>query len=121
MPRRLALALTTLVLTLALISPQGTAAQVFYKDYRPGPEHTRVGGRYAFYNEGILRLEPNLYAVLYRPGFVDPTAALRAIAPLCAQRQMRAARLGPIAPVEIVRKTGEDRVLQGVRVRCLAP
>lgn len=93
-------------------------AQVLVVPYAPGPESVRFTGPWKRYQEHVLQLGPDLYAVLFRPGFIDRAGSVRAIAPLCAARGRKATGVGTVAPAELLFEGGVPRVLQGYRVRC---
>ncbi len=93
-------------------------AQMLVEPYAPGPESVRFTGPWKRYQEHVLQLGLDLYAVLFRPGFIDRAGSVRAIAPLCAARGHKAAGVGTMAPVELLFEDGAPRVLQGYRVRC---
>lgn len=108
--------LRLIALTLALASP--AVAQTVYEPFEPNGETTHVTGAWARYQEHILKLSGNRYAVLFRPGYVDEPTAIRAVTPLCAAQGLTAQGIGTIAPADVVLDNGGSRVLQGYRVAC---
>ncbi len=105
-----------LVATLAAALP--AAAQVVTIPYAPIDETAAYSGAWARYQTHILKLGADRYAVLFRPGFIDRTGAVRAVAPLCAAQGKTAAGLGTIAPVQLIFEQGAASVQQGYQVVC---
>lgn len=103
-------------LTLALAA--AAPAQVLYDQFDPNGQKTHVSGPYARFQEHVLKLSANRYAVLFRPGYVDAATAINAVRPLCAAAGKVAAGTGDVAPVDLVLEGGEHAVLQGYRVVC---
>ncbi|MGA0539387.1 hypothetical protein [Neotabrizicola sp. VNH66] len=115
---RLSPKLAALAMPLALILAGPAAAQALLEPFAPTGETTRASGPYSRYLEHIMKLSPNRYAVLFRPGYVDAATAIRAVAPLCAAQGRSATGIGTVAPVDVVLDDTGMRALLGYRVDC---
>ena len=116
--------LRALTLSLALALPAALTvsapaeAQIFKMPFHATQEPARFSGPYAPYALHVLRYSARRFEVLFKPGFVDPATAVRAVSPLCAQTGRKAYGVGSSAPAEVVVGGDGAFVLQGYRVNC---
>lgn len=108
--------LRPLLLSLLIATP--ASAYLIEVPFDPIGERAQVTGPYDRYSPHILKLSARKYAVMFKPGFVDSIAAVRAVQPLCAAQGRQAQGVGTVAPADIVIEQGEPGVLQGYRVEC---
>lgn len=116
--------LRALIVSLAVALPAALTlsapaeAQIFKVPFHATQESARFSGPFEPYALHVLRHSARRFEVLFKPGFVDPATAIRAVTPLCAQTGRKAYGVGSTAPAEVVVGSDGAFVLQGYRVNC---
>lgn len=105
-------------LPVALTVSAPAEAQIFKVPFHATQERTQFSGPYEPYALHVLRHSARRFEVLFKPGFVDPATAIRAVAPLCAQTGRKAYGVGTTAPAEVTVGSDGAFVLQAYRVNC---
>lgn len=116
--------LRALIVSLAVALPAAVTvsapaeAQIFKVPYHATEERTHLSGPYEPYALHVLQNSARRFEVLFKPGFVDPATAVRAVAPLCAQTGRKAYGVGTSAPAVVTVGSDGSFVLQAYRVNC---